>query len=449
MRTSTSLPHIAPNQNGDVHTTNAVTERPKKPVQFLIMALHRLSLRLRQTVTQTRALHGSGRGQQLGSAAVEPELPVRSEHAIFRTTEGDPAHHSEQHLGQHYTLPPATVRTLFPQGLPPRFQLQVKTFNECSVMVREPAVEIISHLKRADYSKPAIRYLLYGERGTGKSLSLCHALNYCSNQGWVILHVPDAHLWVKNCSELLPSSFHSSRFDQPIQAVQWLRNFRVTNEHFLSKIKTTRRYVWNKRESTEEGQTLREIVEHGLSRVKNSSDVVGVVLRELRLQAGGPASSAGGPEEEKVEEGQGRFRLAVAVDGTNALWGQTTLKKEDKTPIAPEELTLAYNLKKMLKNDWCGGAIIAALSKTGSLFTPSSAYLPQELLGEEGFVSLEPFLPVPVPVYDEKEFESCYQYYIDRNWLQHEQSRTEEGKKEVIFLSNRNPAVLERLCASL
>lgn len=30
----------------------------------------------------------------------------------------------------------------------------------------------------------------------------------------------------------------------------------------------------------------------------------------------------------------------------------------------------------------CGGAVIATLSQTGSLYAPSSAYLPQELLGE-------------------------------------------------------------------
>ncbi|KAJ8289991.1 hypothetical protein GJAV_G00007500 [Gymnothorax javanicus] len=407
-------------------------------IVFQIMSLPRLSLRLRLTVTQMRSLHGSGQSQQLGSEAVEPEPPVRSIHAVCRTTECDPAHHSEQHSGQHYTLPPATVRNLFPHGLPARFQLQVKTFNECSVMVREPALEIISHLKKADYSKPAIRYLLYGQRGTGKSLSLCHALHYCFNQGWVILHVPDAHLWVKNCKEMLPSTYCTSRYDQPVQAAQWLRNFRITNEHFLSKIKTTKRYVWTKRESTEEGQPLREIVEHGLSRVKSSSDVVGALLRELRLQVGRPQ-----------EDGQAHFQMAVAVDGVNAIWGRTTLKKEDRTLLAPEDLTLVHNLKKVLKSDWCGGAIISALSQTGSLFQPTSACLPQELLGEEGFVSLEPFLPVPVSMYSEKEFESCYQYYIDRNWLQHPQSRTEEGKKEILFLSNRNPAALERLCASL
>jgi hypothetical protein len=103
-----------------------------------------------------------------------------------------------------------------------------------------------------------------GVKGSGKTMSLCHTVHYCSTQGWLVLHIPDgnthtprhgihtdtqnndddddnnllsiAHLWVKNCKELLPSSYHASRFDQPIQASNWLRNFRTTNEHFLSKV---------------------------------------------------------------------------------------------------------------------------------------------------------------------------------------------------------------------
>ncbi|PNI90505.1 DAP3 isoform 5, partial [Pan troglodytes] len=105
------------------------------------------------------------------------------------------------------------------------------------------------------------------------------------------------------------------------------------------------------------------------------------------------------------------------------------LKREDKSPIAPEELALVHNLRKMMKNDWHGGAIVSALSQTGSLFKPRKAYLPQELLG--------------------KEFESCIQYYLENNWLQHEKAPTEEGKKELLFLSNANPSLLERHCAYL
>lgn len=398
------------------------------------MALQRLSFRLRQTVTHVRTLHGTGCGQQQEALAVEPE-PRQEPFSIFRTQENNPACQSEKHLGQYYTLPSAHLRTVFPHGLPSRFQEQMKTFNEGCVMVRQPALELISHLKKADYSKPAIRYVLYGVKGSGKTMSLCHAVHYCSTQGWLVLHIPDAHQWVKNCKELLPSSYHDSRFDQPIQASNWLRNFRITNEQFLSKIKTRQRYVWTKRESTEEGRPLGELVDQGVTRVKSSSDVVGAVMKELRLQASSP----------EVEG----FRMAVVVDGVNGLWGRTTLKKEDKSQVAPEELTLIHNLRKMVKNDWCGGAVITTLAQTGSLYTPSSAYLPYELLGEVGFNSMEPFVPVPVSDYNEKEFESSYLYYMDRNWLQHPHSRTEEGKKELIFLSNKNPSLLEKLCAFL
>lgn len=395
------------------------------------MALHRLSFRLRQTVTHVRSLHTSGCGQQQEAVAVESEHEPFS---VFRTRENDPACQSENHIGQYYTLPSAHVCTLFPQTLPRRYQQQVKTFNEACMMVRQPALEVISYLKKADYSKPPLRYLFYGLKGSGKTMSLCHTVHFCYTQGWLVLHVPDAHLWVKNCRELLPSSYNTARFDQPLQAAEWLRTFRTTNQHFLSKIKTKQRYVWTKREFTEEGCLLGELVDQGIARVKSSSDVVGAVMKELRLQSGQPESV---------------FRLAVAVDGVNALWGRSTIKKEDKSPVDPEELTLIYNLRKLMANDWTGGAIITTLSQTGSLFTSKSAYLPQELLGEKGFDSMDPFIPVSVPNYSEKEFESCYLYYLDRHWLQHPQSRTEEGKKEIIFLSNRNPKMLDRICASL
>uniref|UniRef100_A0A671WG95 Small ribosomal subunit protein mS29 n=1 Tax=Sparus aurata TaxID=8175 RepID=A0A671WG95_SPAAU len=379
----------------------------------------------------TWSLHTSGCGQQQEATAVESEPEPFS---VFRAQENDPACQSEKLIGQYYTLPPAHIKTVFPHGLPPRYQQQIKTFNEACMMVRSPALEVISYLKKTDFSKPAVRYIFYGMKGSGKTMSLCHAVHFCYTQGWLVLHIPDAHLWVKNCKELLPSSYNTSRFDQPLQATEWLRNFRITNEPLLSKIKTKQRYIWTKREFTEEGAALGELVDQGIARVKSSSDVVGAVIKELRLQSGQPESD---------------FRMAVAVDGVNALWGRSTIKKEDKSSVDPEELTLVYNLRKLMKNDWTGGAIITTLAQTGSLYTPKSAYLPQELLGERGFDSMDPFIPVSVPNYSEKEFESCYLYYMDRQWLQHPQSRTEEGKKEIIFLSNKNPSMMDRICAFL
>lgn len=41
---------------------------------------------------------------------------------------------------------------------------------------------------------------------------------------------------------------------------------------------------------------------------------------------------------------------------------------------------------------------------------------------QKGFDVMDPFIPMSVPNYSEKEFESCYLYYLDRHWLQHPQS---------------------------
>ncbi|XP_040474658.1 28S ribosomal protein S29, mitochondrial isoform X1 [Falco naumanni] len=360
------------------------------------------------------------------------QAPAEAPRAVFYTSESDPASQTERHEGRHYSIPLEEVKTVFPHGLPYRFQQQIKTFNEACLMVRKPALELFAYLKNSNFAHPAVRYVIYGEKGTGKTMTLCHVIHYCARQGWLVLHIPDAHLWVKNCKELIQSSYNKERLDQPLQASFWLKNFKTSNEHFLKEIKTTKKYLWGKRESTEEGRPLGEVVEQGLARVRNASDAVGVVLKEIKQQCH-----------------LGSFHLLVAVDGVNALWGRTTLKKEDKSPVSPEELTLVYNLRKMMMNNWKGGAIVTTLSQTGSLYKPSSAYLPQELLGKEGFDALDPFVPIPVPNYSAKEFESCYRYYLDRKWLQHEKARTPDGQEELRFLSGSNPRQLERLAGPL
>ncbi|XP_067879005.1 28S ribosomal protein S29, mitochondrial [Heterodontus francisci] len=362
---------------------------------------------------------------QMVAAAKRPE-------SVFRTSEMDPGLHNEQHEGLLYTIPPSDLKTIFPHGLTRRFQQQIKTFNEACIMVRRPSLELVAYLKAANYSHPAIRYVVYGQKGCGKTLTLCNAVHYCAKQDWLILHVPDAYLWVKHCKELMPSSYNQARFDQPLQASTWLKNFKITNEQFLKQLKTQQKYIWSKREATEEGRPLGEVVDQGLTRMKNASDVVGVLFKELKAQCL-----------------PNTYRMLVAIDGVNALWGPTTMMKEDRSQVFAGELTLIHNLKKLVNNDWTGGAVVTTLTQTGALDTRRLSYLPHKLLRKEGFDAMDPFVPIQVMNYSQKEFESCYQYYIDRKWIQHEKAYTEEGKKELIFLCNYNPGVFDRICSSL
>lgn len=41
----------------------------------------------------------------------------------------------------------------------------------------------------------------------------------------------------------------------------------------------------------------------------------------------------------------------------------------------------------------------------------------------QGFELLDPFIPIETKNYSEKEFESTFDYYIDRLWVQSEKGR--------------------------
>ncbi|NWR38795.1 RT29 protein, partial [Tachuris rubrigastra] len=372
------------------------------------------------------------------SSVASQDIPTpQRPRAVFHTSESDPAKHTEQHEGRHYNIPLEEVKAVFPHGLPYRFQQQIQTFNEACVMVRRPALELFAYLRSTNFAHPAVRYVIYGERGTGKTMTLCHVVHYCSRQGWLVLHIPDAHLWVKNCKELLQSSYKKERLDQPLQASTWLKNFKASNERFLREIKTQRKYVWGKRESTEEGRPLGEVVEQVRNNPQESSWRIPAGRRRFPQFVWGTDCSE---EPTSVSPGEGE----VVPYGPKT-WGAC----DGSVCVSPEELTLVHNLRKMMMNNWSGGAVVTTLSQTGSLFKPSSAYLPQELLGKEGFDALDPFVPILVSNYSPREFESCYGYYLERKWLQHERARTEDGKAELQFLSGSNPRQLDRLAGPL
>lgn len=67
------------------------------------------------------------------------------------------------------------------------------------------------------------------------------------------------------------------------------------------------------------------------------------------------------------------------------------------------------------------------------------------LLGKDGFEHLDPFIPVEVPGYSEKELQSCLDYFRERRWIQ----RPQELDNELAFLSASNPFKLMNICAPL
>ncbi|GFR59848.1 28S ribosomal protein S29, mitochondrial [Elysia marginata] len=171
-------------------------------------------------------------------------------------------------------------------GLHPWHLRLMKSFNESCMMVRKPALELRSYLNNVNLKYPKANFLLYGRRGSGKTMTMHQIIQGCHKDGWIIVHVPWAGQWVRGWyKEVAVSTYKPGRYDLPSDSADWLNHFRAQNQNKIKELKTTSEYLWTKREKAEVGTSFDEIINFGLSRLKFSSDCVGVILKELREQA--------------------------------------------------------------------------------------------------------------------------------------------------------------------
>lgn len=75
--------------------------------------------------------------------------------------------------------------------MPKPFAELIKSLNECVWMCRPPLLEAINCIKqRVSPSLPPLRIVLWGQYGTGKTITLSQLVHYGHDEGFVIVHVP-------------------------------------------------------------------------------------------------------------------------------------------------------------------------------------------------------------------------------------------------------------------
>ncbi|KAG5683489.1 hypothetical protein PVAND_012766 [Polypedilum vanderplanki] len=366
------------------------------------------------------------------ATAAEPKMNLDD----FRTIETNPTKHSKEHIGKYYQIDDTIRKKLFAHGgIPKKYEKQIKTFNESCLMVRPQAIEIIDFIKKTDFSKPTVRYVLYGERGAGKSMTLAHLAHYGYVNDFCLIHVPYAPDWYKRPKECGLSTIHEGMIDIPLECASWLIHFKLQNIDLLTKIdaKTSKTYDWSKREQTPAGSTLIELVDHGINRAKYAADVIAALIDEIKI-----ASTAG------------KFKTMVLIDGFNSFFYEKTRvsvdKKARRWPVTPDKVTITQPFINITNYDWCNGVCILTVDIIGMLGWDRESNLPRYLLGKEGFEHLDPFVPIKMENYDDLQFNSCISYYVNRRWIQN----TEKGfDQELKFMSNSNPYKLMELCNAL
>ncbi|OQR73465.1 28S ribosomal protein S29 [Tropilaelaps mercedesae] len=357
----------------------------------------------------------------------------------YRTLITDPTKHTTDHIGKFYKVPNAVQTGLFNVFQLTKIIRQIHILTgEFSIMVRSPFLEVRDYLKSYDYSQPALRVMLYGRLGTGKTQTMAHLLHYAYVNDWLII----THHWlpqyVRMPKELQPNETNPLLMDSPIDAAIWLQHFRVLNLNLLSRLNLTtdQEWKWSETETTAKGEPLTNIIEHGIKRVKHACQCVEALLLEI-----------------KAHTDAGKVKTFVAMEAVNTIWDTSFMKRPDKSFIPVKDYTLLRAFKHVLANDWKNAAIVVTVDETGLTlkhrgFTLENvpSYTPRYLLGSKGFEFFEPFVPVRTENYNDKEFESALDFYIATNFIQHPKAKTESAREEFKFLSGKHPRSFVKIC---
>ncbi|CAF0739089.1 unnamed protein product [Didymodactylos carnosus] len=371
----------------------------------------------------------------------------------FRTSITDPLEHTDNDLGLFYTVTDDELKRISPFGksLPLAFREECEAFNETALMIRQPSLDTIKLLKQIDWSLPPLKVLYHPkEAGVGMTLSLFHVIHYAWKNKMLLVNTPTCAEVLKLPKEATPSPKNELLYDTPYEAKQWLKTFAINNENILkeSDFRTKFNYEWSTRESTPTGTHLLDLIDYATDRIKYASECVGAIVKEVKSQV-----------REK------NLKTLVTFDGVNSYFGPSWIMRPDHSTCKPDEVVMVKYLKELLLPDWNNAFIVCTIGskeymiprkrrrteyivsyphfrehhrQKGVLMYDGPMTI-KSLLRTEGIEAMEPFVPIEVGKYTEKEFDNQIRYYIDRNWIQNLRGREEEGKKEILFYTARNP----------
>ena len=135
--------------------------------------------------------------------------------------------------------------------------------------------------RNLDLEKPAVRFVLYGRPGCGKSITLSHLTHFGHSQGFITMTFSQIKKWLSKYYEIAPSTRTPGHVDHVMNSSIFLKNFKQANFRVLSdpSLITHKEYVWSAREKTPAGSPLLDIIDMGCERLAYAADALNIVFR--------------------------------------------------------------------------------------------------------------------------------------------------------------------------
>ncbi|KAK4553310.1 hypothetical protein LTR86_009610 [Recurvomyces mirabilis] len=226
-------------------------------------------------------------------------------------------------------------------------------FRRPAALVRKETVELGQALQGVAESKNVTRQMIYGGRGSGKSVLLLQGMAMAYLQGWIVIHFSEARAITNAQTSYQPYKTPDGEtiYIQPYYTAQLLLNISKANRRLLNSLRISKKH--DLPIPLQSNISLARLAELGA----NDPTLAYPIWQALWSELTAPSQPG--------KEGQFRPPVFVGMDGADHIMRMSAYLNAETNPIHSHELAVARDYANLLSgktNLPNGGMVMASTS---------------------------------------------------------------------------------------
>ncbi|THW15356.1 hypothetical protein D6D17_04230 [Aureobasidium pullulans] len=219
-------------------------------------------------------------------------------------------------------------------------------FRRPATLVRKETAEVARLMKDVESKKTSVRRVIYGERGSGKSVLALQAKAMALLKGWIIVHIPEAKELILGHTSYAPSN-EPGIYNQPHFAAAMLGQIAKANHSVLSKLRLSKQHDLSI--PVQSNISLDRFAMMGAQDPDIASEIYNALWSELTA----PSQSG---------EGLKRPPVIFTIDSIAHVMRDSAYMNPDVEPIHAHDLAIVNHFFKLLsgKETLSNGGIVLA-----------------------------------------------------------------------------------------